>query len=82
MDPLLMAGAWAAALLSIAAILRLIGKAIVRGIRVIFQQELERVWRDMDDIEDRLTKLELSVQFIRQQLEELRQMMQEHVSRV
>lgn len=81
MDPLLMAGAWAAALLSIAAILRLIGKAIVRGIRVIFQQELERVWRDMDDIEERLTKLELSVQFIRQQLEELRAMMQDHVSR-
>ena len=75
-----MAGAWAAALLSIAAIIRLIAQAIVRGIRSIFQQELQRVWRDMDDIEARLSALEASLQYLRQQIEQLREMMQAHVS--
>lgn len=74
-----MAGAWAAALLSIAAISRLIAQAVVRGIRSIFQQELQRVWRDMDDIESRLSALETSMQFLRQQIEQLREMMQAHV---
>lgn len=81
MDPLLMAGAWAAAILSIAALSRLAYNGIVRGIRSIFQQELARVWRDMDDIENRLSALELSVQFIRQQIEELRRMMESHVQK-
>jgi chaperonin cofactor prefoldin len=76
MDPLLMAGAWAAALLSIAAITKLAANAIVRGIRNIFQQELQRVWVDMDDIEERLNSLEKSMQYLRQQIEELRLMMQ------
>ena len=80
MDPLLMAGAWAAALLSIAAIIRLIAQAIVRGIRSIFQQELQRVWRDMYDIAARLSALEASLQYLRQQIEQLREMMQAHVS--
>jgi chaperonin cofactor prefoldin len=79
MDPLLMAGAWAAALLSIAAITKLVANAVVRGIRSIFQQELQRVWVDMDDIEDRLSALEQSMQYLRQQIEELRRMMQQHV---
>jgi septal ring factor EnvC (AmiA/AmiB activator) len=79
MDPLLMAGAWAAALLSIAAITKLVANAVVRGIRSIFQQELQRVWRDMDDIEARLSALEQSLQYLRQQIEQLRTMMQAHV---
>jgi chaperonin cofactor prefoldin len=80
MDPLLMAGAWAAALLSIAAITKLAANAIVRGIRNIFQQELQRVWVDMDDIEERLNSLEKSMQYLRQQIEELRLMMQQQLS--
>jgi chaperonin cofactor prefoldin len=79
MDGLMMVGAWAAALLSIAAILRLAGQAVVRGLRSIFQQELARVWRDMDDIETRLSALEASMAFLRGQIEELRQMMQAHL---
>lgn len=72
-----MAGAWAAALLSIAAIIKLVANAVVRGIRSIFQQELQRVWRDMDDIEARLSALEASLQYLRQQVEELRRLMQQ-----
>jgi septal ring factor EnvC (AmiA/AmiB activator) len=58
---------------------QLVANAIVRGIRSIFQQELQRVWRDMDDIEARLSALEQSLQYLRQQIEQLRTMMQAHV---
>jgi chaperonin cofactor prefoldin len=33
----------------------------------------------MDDIENRLTALEASILFVREQLEELRRMMQTHI---
>ena len=79
MDPLTMAGAWAGALLAIAALTRMAYRGMVKAIRSIFQQELSRVWRDMDDIEKRLSALEASMKFMREQLEELRRMMQEHV---
>jgi septal ring factor EnvC (AmiA/AmiB activator) len=79
MDPVLMAGAWAAALLSIAALARLAYHATVKGIRLIFQQELARVWRDMDDIEKRLSALEAALGYVREQVEQLTRMMQAHV---
>jgi chromosome segregation ATPase len=79
MDPLTMVGAWAGAILAIAALTRMAYRGMVKAIRNIFQQELSRVWRDMDDIEKRLSALEASMKFMREQLEELRRMMQEHV---
>ena len=79
MDPVLMVGAWSAALLSIAALTRLAYHAVVRGIRLIFQQELARVWRDMDDIEKRLSALEQALAYVREQVEQLTRMMQAHV---
>ena len=66
MDPLVMVGAWAAALLAIA-------------VRAIIREELSRVWKDQDDIEARLSALELSLRFVRDQLNELREMMQQHI---
>ncbi len=79
MDPLTMVGAWAGALLAIAALLRMAYGGMVKAIRSIFQQELSRVWRDMDDIEKRLNALELSLTYLREQLERVERMMQEHV---
>lgn len=79
MDVLVMSGAWAGALLAIVALTRIAHVAFVKAIRGIFQQELARVWRDMDDIESRLNALELSLVFIRQQIAELREMMQAHI---
>ena len=79
MDPLLMVGAWAGALLAVAGAGRLLWKAFVRAVEAVISTSIGRVWRDMDDVEARLSALELSLQFVREQLEELRRMMQQHV---
>lgn len=74
-----MLGAWAGALLAIAALTRLAYRGFVKGITVIFREEVARVWKDMSDIEDRLSKLELSLTFLREQIADLRLMMQTHI---
>lgn len=76
-----MAGAWAAAILSIAALARLLYHGFIRAVKAAIREELARVWKDQDEIEQRLTALELSMQFIRQQIEQLRQMMEDHVAK-
>jgi len=79
MDPLIMAGAWAGALLAIIALGRLAYHGFLKAVKAAIGEELDRVWKDQDEIEQRLSALELSMQFVRQQLEELRAMMQAHV---
>ena len=81
MDPLVMVGAWSAALLSIAALSRLLYHGFIRAVKAAIREELGRVWKDQDEIEQRLSALELSMQFIRQQIEQLRQMMEDHVAK-
>lgn len=76
-----MAGAWAAAILSIAALARLLYHGFIRAVKAAIREELARVWKDQDEIEQRLSALELSMQFIRQQIEQLRQMMEDHVAK-
>lgn len=80
MDPLVMVGAWAGALLAILGVGAAAWKAFVKAVEAVIATSIGRVWRDMDDIERRLSALELSMQFIREQIEELRQMMQQHIA--
>jgi hypothetical protein len=79
MDPLLMVGAWAAALLSIAALARALYHAFLKAVKVTIRQELDRVWTDQDEIEQRLTALETALGYVRQQMDALTLMMQQHV---
>jgi F0F1-type ATP synthase membrane subunit b/b' len=79
MDPLLMVGAWAGAILALLALGTAAWKAFVKAVEAVIATSIGRVWKDMDDIETRLSALELSLQFVREQLEELRQMMQAHI---
>ena len=81
MDPVLMVGAWAAALMAIIGLGRILYHAFVKAVKVAIREELGRVWKDQDEIEQRLSALELSMQFVRQQLEDLRAMMQAHVDK-
>ena len=81
MDPLTMAGAWAGAVLAIAALSRLLYAGFLKAVKVAIREELGRVWKDQDEIEHRLTALETAMQFIRKEIEALRQMMQDHVDR-
>ena len=75
-----MVGAWAGALLAIAGVGRILWKTFVKAVETVISTSIGRVWRDMDDIERRLSALEVSMQFIREQIEELRQMMQAHIN--
>jgi F0F1-type ATP synthase membrane subunit b/b' len=79
MDPLTMLGMWAGALLALIALGTAAWKAFVKAVEAVIAQSIGRVWKDMDDIESRLSALELSLQFVREQLEELRRMMQAHI---
>ena len=79
MDPLLMVGAWAGASLAVIALGTAAWKAFVTAVEAVIATSIGRVWKDMDDIERRLSALEISLQFVREQLEELRRMMQQHV---
>jgi chaperonin cofactor prefoldin len=76
-----MAGAWAGAVLAIAALSRLLYAGFLKAVKVAIREELGRVWKDQDEIEHRLTALETAMQFIRKEIEALRQMMQDHVDR-
>lgn len=79
MDALTMAGAWAGALLAIVTLARMAYLGLVKAIRLLLREELSRVWKDQDEIEQRLTALEASLVFIKQQIAELREMMQAHI---
>ena len=79
MDPLVMAGAWAGAVLAIIGVSAAAWKAFVKAVETVISTSIGRVWRDMDDIEKRLSALEVSMQFIKEQIEELRRMMQSHI---
>jgi len=80
MDPLLMVGAWAAALMAVAALLRAAWKAFEKAVRSILRDEIQRVHRDMDDIETRFERLEAALVALQQAVADLRQMMHEHVA--
>jgi F0F1-type ATP synthase membrane subunit b/b' len=79
MDPLTMLGMWAGALLALIGLGTAAWKAFVKAVEAVIAQSIGRVWKDMDDIESRLSALEISLQFVREQLEELRRMMQAHI---
>ena len=79
MDPLTMAGMWAGALLALIGLGTAAWKAFVKAVEAVISTSISRVWRDMDDFDERLTALEASIQFVREQLEELRRMMQQHI---
>ena len=74
-----MAGAWAAALLSVGALLRGVYTLFLKAVKAAIREELARVWKDQDEIERRLSALETAVSYIRQQVEALTLMMQQHV---
>ena len=79
MDPLLMVGSWAAAILAVAGFGRLLWKTFVAAVEKVIAEAIGRVWTDMDQIEERLSKLEVAVQFMREQWDDLREMMRTHI---
>jgi F0F1-type ATP synthase membrane subunit b/b' len=80
MDPVLMIGAWAAAVIAIAGAGRLAWRAFEKAVRSILRDEIQRVHRDMDDIEARFERLEAALEALQEAVSELRQIMFDHVA--
>jgi chaperonin cofactor prefoldin len=81
MDPLLMVGAWAGALLTIGALMRGIYTLFLRAVKAAIREELGRMRTDQDHIEQRLDALERAMEYLRRQVDGLTLMMQQHISR-
>jgi hypothetical protein len=85
MDPLLMFGAWAAAIISLAAAGKLFLNAFVRATRSAVSEEFRRIWRELDESDrwhqERFSKFEAALDALKEQVARLEQMMQAHVSR-
>ena len=80
MDPLLMVGAWAGAILAVAGAGRLLWKTFVTAVESVIDTSIKRVWRDMDDIEKRLDRLEESLTELRAQVAQMRDLLMAHVA--
>jgi hypothetical protein len=76
-DPLLLSGAWAAAVLTLLALGKALQHAFLKAVKMAIREELDGVWKDQDDIEERLSAVELSLQFVREQLHRVEHMMQQ-----
>jgi len=83
MDPLVMAGAWAAAILAIAGASKLFLNAFTKATRAVVNEEFRKVWRDLDESDrwhqERFSKFEQALEELRKQIEELQAMMEAHV---
>jgi hypothetical protein len=80
MDPLLMVGAWAGAIIAVAGALRIGWGAFVKAVDTVISTSIGRVWRDMDDIEKRLDRLEAAVADLREQVSKMTDLLLAHVA--
>ena len=87
MDPLLMFGAWAAALTAILTLARLLYNAIVRGVKAVVRAEISALWVDMQAAEDRfghieqrLDRLETGLAQLRDQVQRLTELLMAHTT--
>ena len=83
MDPILMAGAWAAAVVSLAAAGKIFLIAFTKATRAVVNEEFRKVWRDLDESDrwhqERFSKFEQALEALREQVERLERLMQEHM---
>ena len=84
MDPVLMVGAWAAAILAIAGASKLFLNAFTKATRAVVNDEFRKVWRDMDESDrwhqERFAKFERALDDLRLQISRLERLMQEHIN--
>lgn len=80
MDGLLMVGAWAGAIIAVTGAARIGWKAFVTAVEKVIEVSIGRVWRDMDDIEKRLDRLEIAVADLREQVSQMRELLMKHVT--
>jgi nicotinamide mononucleotide (NMN) deamidase PncC len=85
MDPVLMAGAWAAAVIAIAGASKLFLNAFTKATRAVVNEEFKKIWRDMDESDrwhqERFSSFEKALEQLREQVQRLEQMMQAHMQK-
>ena len=84
MDPLMMFGAWAAAIVSVLTAGKLLFNSFVKATRAAVSEEFSKVWREMDDT-DRWHKakfeaLEAAIEALKQQVRRLEDLMYAHMN--
>jgi len=84
MDPVAMVGMWAAAVVSVAAAGKIFLIAFTKATRAVVNEEFRKVWRDLDESDrwhqERFSKFEEALEALREQVERLERLMQEHVN--
>jgi threonine dehydrogenase-like Zn-dependent dehydrogenase len=85
MDPFMMFGAWAAALVSVAAAGKLIFNAFLKATKLAVSEEFAKVWKELNESDkwhqERFSAFERALDELRQQVFRLERLMQEHMSR-
>ena len=82
-----MAGAWAAAIMSVVAAARFFYTLLLRGLRSVIKDELSAVWVDMQaaedrfgHIEERLDRLEAGLAALKDQVQRLTELLMAHTT--
>jgi membrane protein involved in colicin uptake len=85
MDPVLMVGAWAAAIIATAGAGKLFLNAFVKATKAAVSEEFRKIWRDMDESDrwhqERFSSFEKALEQLREQVQRLEQMMREHMEK-
>ena len=83
MDPLMMWGAWAAAVVSLAAAGKLLFNAFVKATRAAVSEEFTKVWREMDETDrwhkNKFDDIERAIEALKEQVDRLERMMHQHI---
>jgi hypothetical protein len=84
MDPVLMVGAWAAALLATAGAGKLFFNAFIKATRLAVSEEFAKVWKELNESDqwhqERFSKFERALDDLRLQVARLERLMQEHIN--
>jgi hypothetical protein len=84
-DPLLMVGAWAAAIIATAGAGKLFLNAFVKATKAAVSEEFRKIWRDLDESDrwhqERFSAFERALDELRHQVQRLERLMQEHMQR-
>jgi hypothetical protein len=78
-----MVGAWAAAVLAMAAAGKLFFNAFIKATRLAVSEEFEKVWKELNESDqwhqERFSKFEMALNELRLQVARLERLMQEHI---
>lgn len=84
MDPLMMFGAWAAALVSVITAGKLLFNSFVKATRAAVSEEFTKIWREMDDTDrwhkSKFEAIEAAIEALKQQVARLETLMYSHMN--